>query len=82
MKLNPELTSYFKGYKQCLENFEERINFSVESNNGARTPQDVLQVLNDIIEFTHTQHLDLKRVEQPEPKAKTFYVIVDNSLIQ
>jgi len=81
MKLNAEMTSYFKGYKQCLENFEERINFSIQSNNHARTPQDVLNVLNDVIEFTHSQHLDLKRVEQPEPQAKTFYVVVDNTFL-
>lgn len=81
MKLNPELQSYFKGYEQCLDNFEERINYSISTNNGARTPQDVLQVLNDIIEYTHTQRLDMKRVNQPETPDKTFYVIVDNTYI-
>ena len=82
MKLSPDMQTYFKGYKQCLENFEERINYSIASNNHARTPQDVLNVLNDIIEFTHTQHLDLKRVDAPPKQEKTFYVVVDNSLIQ
>lgn len=82
MKLNPEMQSYFKGYKQCLENFEERINHSIVSHDNARTPADVIEVFNDIIDFINTQHLDLRRVEAPPQTEKTFYVVVDNSLIQ
>jgi hypothetical protein len=44
---------FIKGYDACLTAFKATLASSIRKNNGATTFQDVLQVYNDIVHWSH-----------------------------
>lgn len=50
---------YIEGYKKCMDDLEKALNDSIHKHNGATNLLDSLNVLNDIILFTHRKSLTI-----------------------
>lgn len=76
---------YVDGYKTCAKELNSVLSDALRRNGGARTPQEMLAVLNEIISLTHMQNLNVLNLKEeiaPQPsKQTTIYMIVDNTLI-
>jgi hypothetical protein len=60
--MTQEQDTFVKGYDEMLTNLEEMINASIQLNNNARTPEDILNVLNTVIRFTNECRTELNEV--------------------
>lgn len=67
--------AYLKGYEDCLKMFEHRINYSIAENNGAKTPVACIRVLNDVIDLSHSQRLEVDYIKAPQLPDGIFIIV-------
>jgi hypothetical protein len=60
--MTQEQDMFLKGYQEMLSHLEDAINESIQLNNNARTPEDILSVLNTVIRFANERRTEFNEV--------------------
>ena len=77
---------YMEGWTDLAREVQNTIHQSIQSHNEAKTPQDMLAVINDVITFTHRMNLILamyndylaEEADKSEIEGRILYLAVNN----
>lgn len=69
--------TYAEGYSNALINVEQHITESINRNGGAKSPQQIVNVLNDVITFLHQELQQTASVLRNNEKEEETHVEYD-----
>lgn len=62
--MNQDIKSFVSGYEKAIEELQNRINKSVESNNRLKTLEDYVNLYNDITQFIYHALAEIEETKQ------------------